>query len=83
MATHSSIPAWRIPWTEVPGGLWFIGLQRTRHDWNDLACMHVGLGRRLSSPLNLTQSLPCISVFSRILGTAGGPSCDPCKKQCQ
>ena len=27
MATHSSILAWRIPWAEDPGGLWFIDLQ--------------------------------------------------------
>jgi len=33
MATHSSILAWRIPWTEEPGGLQSIGLQRVRHDW--------------------------------------------------
>ena len=32
MATHSSILAWRIPWTEDPGGLQFIGSQRIRHD---------------------------------------------------
>ena len=32
MVTHSSILAWRIPWTEEPGGLWSIGLQRVRHD---------------------------------------------------
>ena len=32
MATHSSILAWRIPWTEEPGGLQSIGLQRVRHD---------------------------------------------------
>ena len=32
MATHSSIIAWRIPWTEEPGGLLFMGLQRVRHD---------------------------------------------------
>ena len=31
MATHSSILAWRIPWTEEPGGLQFIGSQRVRH----------------------------------------------------
>ena len=31
-ATHSSILAWRIPWTEEPGGLQSIGLQRVRHD---------------------------------------------------
>ena len=32
MATHSSILAWRIPWTEKPGGLQFMGSQRVRHD---------------------------------------------------
>ena len=31
MATHSSILAWRIPWTEEPGGLWSIGSHRVRH----------------------------------------------------
>ena len=38
MATHSSSLAWRIPWTEELGGLWFIVLQGVRHDWSDLAC---------------------------------------------
>ena len=33
MATHSSILAWRIPWTEEPGGLQSIGLQKVRHIW--------------------------------------------------
>ena len=32
MATHSSILAWRIPWTEKPGGLQSMGSQRVRHD---------------------------------------------------
>ena len=32
MATHSSILAWRIPWTEDPGGLQFMGMQRAGHD---------------------------------------------------
>ena len=32
MATHSSILAWRIPWTEEPGRLQFTGLQRVGHD---------------------------------------------------
>ena len=31
--THSSILAWRIPWTEDPGGLQSTGSQRVRHDW--------------------------------------------------
>ena len=32
MATHSSILAWRIPWTEKPAGLQTLGSQRVRHD---------------------------------------------------
>ena len=32
MATHSSIPAWKIPWTEEPGGLQSTGSQRVGHD---------------------------------------------------
>ena len=35
MVTHSSILAWRIPWTEKPGRLWPVGSQRVRHDWSD------------------------------------------------
>ena len=32
MATHSSIPAWEISWTEEPGGLQSLMTQRVRHD---------------------------------------------------
>ena len=32
MTTHSSILAWRIPWTEEPGGLQSMGLQRVRYN---------------------------------------------------
>ena len=32
LATHSGILAWRIPWTEEPGGLQSMGSQRVRHD---------------------------------------------------
>ena len=32
MATHSSILAWRIPWTEEPSGLQSMGSQKVRHD---------------------------------------------------
>ena len=37
MATHSSILAWRIPWTEEPGGLWSLKAQRVGHNWSDWA----------------------------------------------
>ena len=38
-ATHSSVLAWRILWTEEPGWLQSTGLQRVGHDWSDLAYM--------------------------------------------
>ena len=38
-ATHSNILAWRIPWTEEPGGLQSIGSHRVRQDRSDLARM--------------------------------------------
>ena len=37
MATHSSVLAWRIPGTAVPGGLPSMGSQRVGHDWSNLA----------------------------------------------
>ena len=40
MATHSSTPAWRIPWTEKPGRLQSTGSQRIRHDWSNLVCRY-------------------------------------------
>ena len=36
-AAHSSVLAWRVPWTEEPGGLHFTGSQRVRHDGTDSA----------------------------------------------
>ena len=37
VATHSRLPAWRIPGTGEPGGLPSVGLHRVGHDWSDLA----------------------------------------------
>ena len=37
MATHSSVLAWRIPWTEKPGRLQSRGSHRVRHNWSDVA----------------------------------------------
>ena len=40
MATHSGILAWKIPWTEAPGGLYSMGSQRVRHNWaTDFMCL--------------------------------------------
>ena len=40
MATHSTVLAWIIPWTEEPGRLQSIVLHRVGHNWSDLAYMH-------------------------------------------
>ena len=37
MAAHSSVLAWRIPWTEEPGSLQSMGSHRLEHNWSDLA----------------------------------------------
>ena len=48
MASQSSILAWNIPWTEKPGGLWAIGLQRLGHDWaTEHRHTHIHTGLRL------------------------------------
>ena len=41
MAAHSSILAWRITWTEEPGGLQSMGTQRIGYDGSDLAAAAV------------------------------------------
>ena len=43
MATYSSILAWRIPWTEEPGGLQSTGLQRVGHDWATSLSLSMGI----------------------------------------
>ena len=52
MAPHSSTLAWKIPWTEEPGGLQFKGSLRVRHDWATslsllLSCIGEGNGNPL------------------------------------
>ena len=42
MATHSSVLAWRIPWTEKPGRLQSTGSHRVGHDWSNLAAAAAG-----------------------------------------
>ena len=56
MATHSSILAWRILWTEEPGGLQSMGPQRVGHDWRHWAHTHKPL-----QPFSV--SFPCCSIL--------------------
>ena len=53
MATHSSILAWRILWTEEPGGLLSMGSHRVGHNWSDLACMHRGQQSMLNNTMGI------------------------------
>ena len=53
MAIRSRILAWRVLWTEEPGGLQSIGSQRVRQDWSDLASRHPHKGGKMS---HLSQS---------------------------
>ena len=67
MATHSSIRAWRIPWTEEPGGLQTMGSQRAGHDWQSK-------GRNLIGFLN--ELIIIINCLSRI--NVNYDNCYPC-----
>ena len=60
MATHSSILVRRIPWTEEPGGLWSVGLQRVRHEWSDFTWIHVAV----NSYNHKKQALPSSNLHS-------------------
>ena len=74
MATHSSILAWRIPWTKEPGELQSMGSQRVGHDWatNTFtslsmmpSCNEFG---SVSSSLNFWNSLRRIGINSYMFG---------------
>ena len=61
MATHSSILAWRIPWTEEPGGLQSTGLQRVKHYRSNIARTHKLLSRSQQNCISagyMEQSVP-------------------------
>ena len=59
MATHSSVLAWRIPWTEEPGGLQSMGLQRVGQGLARTTCkeVHQVLGRQ-KQRVNVAPALP-------------------------
>ena len=68
MATHSSILAWRIPWTEEPVSLQSIESQRVGHDWTDVACIIIlkywiiGLIKWVNTCKKLKQSLIIVNI---------------------
>ena len=64
MATHSSIPAWRSPWTEEPGGLQSLA---SRHNWSALAGMHEVQWLGLGTFTAFSQCLPYFSTVKELL----------------
>ena len=63
MATHSSILAWRVPWTEEPGGLPSMGSHRVGHDWSDLAATAVSLQDLKTFSYAMTQSRAWTAIW--------------------
>ena len=58
MATHTSILAWKIPWTEEPGRLQSIGLQRVGRDWGTSLSLSPVLERKVK--VKLAQLCPTL-----------------------
>ena len=56
IATHSSILAWKIPWTEEPGRLQSMGLQRVGNDWATWLYFHKPSTKRKQQKPNLAHS---------------------------
>ena len=68
MAAHSGTLAWKIPWTEEPGRLQSMGLQRVGHDWTtSLLLLHY----------MESWSFPGSSGVKESACNAGGPGCVP------
>ena len=65
MATHSSILAWRIPWTEELGGLQSMGLQRVRNNWSHLARLCTLLDPWYSTHSTKCPGAKCFSLTVR------------------
>ena len=63
MATHSSTLAWKIPWTEEPGGLKSIGLQRVEQNRTNLESTHA----QYFSPQLFNKILGISSTFTQTL----------------
>ena len=55
MASHFNILAWRIPWTEELGGVWFMGLQKVRRNW-------------VTSTICIFTLIKCAILFSTFMG---------------
>ena len=73
MATHSSILAWRVPWTEKPGSPQPTGLPGVRHNKSDPACSDPGLFLASGSSVPVGIMYGCW-VVAWIMGTLAMPA---------
>ena len=64
MATHFSILAWEIPWTEEPGGLQSIGSQRVGRSWSDLACTRALICIKYIKSTKCLQSIKMLLLYT-------------------
>ena len=62
MATHSSVLAWRIPWTEKPGRLQSMGSHRVGHNWSNLVVSLVYICQSQSHSSSPHHSSPLVSI---------------------
>ena len=68
MTTHSSIPAWKIPWIEEPSWLQFVGSQRVGHDWaHTLRCSFAQSGPTLCNPMTAAHQTSLSLIISQSL----------------
>ena len=67
IATHSSILAWRIPWTEEPGGLQSMGLQRVGYGFSFSICVssHPELTSNLLKPIGFISIVSLLFFLSK------------------
>ena len=63
MSTHSSILAWRTPWTEEPGRLQSTRSRKVRHDWSDL--VHCKVLVNVISKISPKFYIYCPNIFKK------------------
>ena len=63
IATHSSILAWRIPWTEEPGRLWSMGSQRVGHDWATSLSLFIHTTTLDVAPVSWVNPMPMLHIL--------------------
>ena len=72
MATHSSILAWKIPWTEEPGRLQSLGLQKSRtrlSDFTSKSLLMVTAAMKLKEACSLEEKLRSMMTIGRECGS--------------